>query len=263
LIVSFEPERSLVSEYVAAVAKLLEPINEALGGLGEEVRPIRLKYEFDEASFRDSLVRYLVTELTTAGVRTDYIAGELAKLPLQSLGSLVDTMALLGDKATAKVIREYLSDHPNYEQFKLHAELEMLNVARHGRMHVFYDNKPVEQSSFGQRCTAAIVVLLVLGNTPIIIDEPEAHLDSSLIAKYLVGLIKRKKCLRQIVFATHNANFVINADAELIHCLSMGDGKVTTLVSTSIEDAKYRDRLLALEGGKEAFQQRERRYDIA
>ena len=131
-----------------------------------------------------------------------------------------------------------------------------------GQIYVLYDNKPVESSSFGQRCTAVIVVLLLLGNTPIVIDEPEAHLDSSLIAKYLVELIKARKKHRQIIFATHNANFVINGDAELIHCLSMDDSKVTKIDSTTIEDLAHRERLLALEGGKEAFHQREKRYGI-
>jgi len=60
----------------------------------------------------------------------------------------------------------------------------------------------------------------MLGNTPLVIDEPEAHLDSSLIAKDLVELVKNVKINRQLIFATHNANFVINGDAELIHRIS-------------------------------------------
>jgi exonuclease SbcC len=124
------------------------------------------------------------------------------------------------------------------------------------------DDKPVENSSFGQRCTAVIVVLLLLGNMPVVIDEPEAHLDSSLIAKYLVDLIKSRKLHRQIIFATHNANLVINGDAELVHCMSMDDTKVTRVVSTTIENLDHRDLLLALEGGEKAFHQREKRYGI-
>ena len=148
----------------------------------------------------------------------------------------------------------------NFEILKLQAELLLLDVGKLGTIHVLYDGKPVENSSFGQRCTAVIVVLLLLGNTPIVIDEPEAHLDSSLIAKYLVDLVKARKTHRQIIFATHNANFVINGDAELIHCMSMDESKVTRMVSTTIEDLAHRDLLLALEGGERAFHQREKRY---
>jgi len=100
-----------------------------------------------------------------------------------------------------------------------------------------------------------------LGNNPIIIDEPEAHLDSSLIANYLVNLIKEVKQDRQIIFATHNANFVLNGDAELIIKLENIDG-ITTFKSFAIEDIEFREDLLKLEGGKEAFKARECKYGI-
>jgi predicted ATP-dependent endonuclease of OLD family len=101
-----------------------------------------------------------------------------------------------------------------------------------------------------------------MGNMPIIIDEPEAHLDSSLIAKYLVNLVKQRKQHRQIIFATHNANFVINGDADLVYCMHMGDDHITRATPTTIENLSHRELLLALEGGEMAFQQRERRYGI-
>ena len=108
-----------------------------------------------------------------------------------------------------------------------------------------------------------LVILLLLGNNPIIIDEPEAHLDSLLISNYLVEVIKDRKRNRQIIFATHNANFVINGDAELIHILDIGEKTQTTLIaSTTIENDKTKERLYSLEGGKEAFIKRENRYQF-
>ena len=79
---------------------------------------------------------------------------------------------------------------------------------------------------------------------------------------YCVTNPKARKNHRQIIFATHNANFVINGDAELIHCMSMDDSKVTKVVSTTIEDLTHRGLLLALEGGEKAFHQREKRYGL-
>ena len=87
-------------------------------------------------------------------------------------------------------------------------------------------------------------------------------MDSALIAKYLVDLVKRKKVNRQIIFATHNANFVINGDADLIHSLSMDSDKISRITSITIEDLEHRPRLLDLEGGREAFQSREKRYGL-
>lgn len=129
------------------------------------------------------------------------------------------------------------------------------------KFNVYYDDKILSNASFGQRCTAVIIILLSLGNNPIIMDEPEAHLDSSLIANYLVELIKQQKRHRQIIFATHNANFVLNADSELIIKFDNNGDKITAQ-SFSIEDSDYREDLLKLEGGKEAFKKRERKYEI-
>lgn len=100
----------------------------------------------------------------------------------------------------------------------------MKNIKNNKFLKVSYDNKPLENTSFGQRYTVAIVILILLGNNPIIIDELEAHLYSSLIVNYLVDLIKDKKQQRQIIFETHNANFVLNADAELIIKLDNDNG---------------------------------------
>ena len=149
----------------------------------------------------------------------------------------------------------------NFEIYKLLIKRAYSDVLRFKYIKVLYDGKPLKNSSFGQRCTAAIVILLLLGNNPIIIDEPEAHLDSALIANYLVDVIKEKKQYRQIIFATHNANFVINGDAELIHCLEVEDKK-TIAYGTTIENLSYRDKLFRLEGGKEAFLQRGEKYNV-
>jgi len=108
-----------------------------------------------------------------------------------------------------------------------------------------------------------LVILLLLGNNPIIIDEPEAHLDSYLIANYLVDVIKKSKQNRQIIFATHNANFVVNGDSELIHILNLDDTTgLTKISSTTIENPLTRETLIGLEGGREAFVKRENKYQF-
>lgn len=75
----------------------------------------------------------------------------------------------------------------------------------------------------------------------------------------MVNIVKDKKQSRQIVFATHNANFVINGDSELIHCLEIIEKK-TKVVSMTIENLSHREKLLRLEGGQEAFKLRGEKY---
>jgi len=264
----FTPQRRSAIQYAKSVRDLLEPVNVELKGQSTEVKPIELQYRFDLKAFRETIIEYIseAIGLVENGrtPRSDFIESKLKDIDFTALSDLSSTIEKIPDDGTlhSKKLREFLVRGINFESLKLQTELQLLYVRRFGQIHVLYDGKPVENSSFGQRCTAVIVVLLLLGNMPIVIDEPEAHLDSSLIAKYLVDLIKRRKNHRQIIFATHNANLVINGDAELIHCLSMDETKITGVVSTTIENLAHRELLLALEGGEEAFHQRERRYGI-
>ncbi|MHA3774531.1 TrlF family AAA-like ATPase [Verrucomicrobiota bacterium sgz303538] len=263
-IAEFTSPKQAAVDYGTTVNELLAPINEVLKSLSTEVKAIELRYEFDANQCRKWLVQKLTDILGEQGrTRFDHVNSMLEDVDCLALTTLDAVLvAIPEDKATGRALRDHLKEGVRFEVLKLEAELAMLNVGLHGRIHVFYDGRPIENSSFGQRCTAAIVVLLLLGNTPIVIDEPEAHLDSALIARYLVELIKQRKQHRQIIFATHNANFVVNGDAELIHCLSMDGERKTKVTSTTIENLNNRDLLLALEGGKEAFEKRERRYGV-
>lgn len=261
----FTSKRAVAEQYAKAVEELLAPINVDLTGQSSEVKPIELRYSFDGEAFRASMIQYVASalgQIEGRAAREDYVESKLKEIDFSALSNRNAEIDKIPEDVSiyGKILREFFAQGVNFEILKLQAELLLLDVGKLGTIHVLYDDKPVENSSFGQRCTAVIVVLLLLGNTPIVIDEPEAHLDSSLIAKYLVDLVKARKTHRQIIFATHNANFVINGDAELIHCMSMDDSKVTRIVSTTIEDLAHRDLLLALEGGERAFHQREKRY---
>ncbi|MCQ2758063.1 ATPase [Helicobacter pylori] len=149
----------------------------------------------------------------------------------------------------------------HFQIYRLLILKHLRNVEKYKIFEVRYDKRVLNKTSFGQKCTAVLVVLLSLGNNPIIIDEPEAHLDSALIANYLVALIKEQKQKRQIIFATHNANFVLNADAELIIQLKNENNKIVAR-SFMIESDVYKEDLLKLEGGEKAFKDRERKYGI-
>lgn len=183
-----------------------------------------------------------------------------------SKNSRKDICTVIDGKKCAKMpnhiefLDSIFQSEDNLKIFRIIRDKHLYDVGEYKRIEIRYDRKGIEQASFGQRCTAAIVVLLLFGNHPIIIDEPEAHLDSSLIANYLVPLIKSVKRNRQIIFATHNANFVVNGDSEKIFVLK-NDG-ITSIVETTIEDIGNRCELLKLEGGKEAFEKRGEKLNL-
>lgn len=142
--------------------------------------------------------------------------------------------------------------------------LSKYNCTKYTSFEILYKDKTLENLSFGQRATAIVLVLIILGNSPLIIDEPETHLDQKMISEELVEIIKKVKKNRQLIFATHNANIVINADADQIYVLKQ-EGNKTEVSQMAIEDVcdiAKKENLLLLEGSEQAFIKRENKYFI-
>ena len=169
--------------------------------------------------------------------------------------------------STARKISEFFNcNEKNMQIYDLHVLLSKNNWIEHAKFLLKYKGKDLNELSFGQRATAVVIMLLLFDNKPIIIDEPETHLDQRFIANELVDIIKQVKQNRQIIFATHNANIVVGADAEQIYVLKTSDDtKLTSFEQMSIEDVYEQNKqaeLMCLEGSKEAFQNREKKYSL-
>lgn len=72
-------------------------------------------------------------------------------------------------------------------------------------------------ASAGQQATALLIVLLNQQGAPLAIDQPEDDIDSKMI-KDIVHRVWSAKKKRQLIFASHSANFVVNGDADLVIC---------------------------------------------
>lgn len=155
---------------------------------------------------------------------------------------------------SGEYLGEYLSLY--WDEFQNRYNATFNNLVEYKVINILYDGKNIVDCSFGQRATATIIILLSLGNAPIIIDEPESNLGEAVIYKELVDILKKIKTKRQIIFATHNANIVVNGDADLIIHL----GKNPSVDCFTIENLSHREKLYALEGGKDAFEDRDKRY---
>jgi len=261
--------------YENKITKILKPLQDLLKkqferNQGKDIKQISLEYFFNEEVAWIALANEFYKHF-----QPDYGNSERSKEVCEFINENKQTFAKnsfddikkiiqesqKNDKKYTKFLDEVFKDDKNFQIFQAIRDNHLYDVKLNKIIQVKYDNRDVEQASFGQRCTAVVVILLLFGNYPLIIDEPEAHLDSSLIANYLVPLLKEKKSDRQIIFATHNANFVINGDAEKIFILRNESGQ-TKVIETTIEDMKNREELLKLEGGKEAFKKRGEKLDI-
>ena len=135
-----------------------------------------------------------------------------------------------------------------------------------------YKNKSPEQLSVGQRGTFFVCLKLATDTfgLPFVFDQPEDDLDNAFIMTQLVPLFREIKKYRQVIVVTHNANLVVNADAEQV-VVAENEGERIEYKAGALENAKSADSTSAgvresvcdiLEGGKGAFRSREQKYRL-
>ena len=134
-----------------------------------------------------------------------------------------------------------------------------------------YDGIDIQKLSPGTRGIVLVLLYLALDDAddrPLIIDQPEENLDPKSIFDELVPLFQDAKRKRQVIMVTHNANLVVNTDADQIIVADVGpqsaDGlPPITYKSGGLDEAEIRkDVCDILEGGEEAFRNRARRLRI-
>jgi len=130
-----------------------------------------------------------------------------------------------------------------------------LNVTTSGRPHF----KDASDLSRGQKCTALLPILLARRDNPLIIDQPEDNLDNHFIFETVVNAVQRLKKRRQMIFITHNANIPVLAEADLVLVMN-SDGRVGVVEKCGTVDECREQIIDLLEGGREAFELRSKRY---
>lgn len=152
-------------------------------------------------------------------------------------------------------------------------------------LNVEYEGDNIKDMSPGKRSFVVLKLLLDFSDKkcPILIDQPEDNLDNRAIYCDLVRYIRQKKKERQIILVTHNPNIVVGADSEEIIVANQngknapnGNGIKFQYLCGSLENSKERENdetvpILErcgirehvcdiLEGGENAFKERENKY---
>lgn len=129
---------------------------------------------------------------------------------------------------------------------------------------ITYKGKPLNKISVGQRGTIYLCLKLATNifSQPIIFDQPEDDLDNDFIFNDLINIFKEIKRYRQVIIVTHNANIVVNADAEQVIVAENNEERLS-YKSGSLENPDINTAVCnILEGGKIAFQQRRNKYHL-
>ena len=139
------------------------------------------------------------------------------------------------------------------------------------RYEISYDGVDIRKLSPGTRGIVLLLLYLALDDSddrPLIIDQPEENLDPKSVFDELVALFIAAKAKRQVIMVTHNANLVINTDADQIIVAEAGPHPSGGLPPISyaaggLEDAAIRKAVCnILEGGEAAFRERARRLRV-
>ena len=123
--------------------------------------------------------------------------------------------------------------------------------------------RDLDQGSPGQKTATLLAVLLQLSSDPLLLDQPEDDLDNRLIYELVVKTLKRIKRTRQVIVVTHNANVVVNADAESVMVMEYSALPAIAALG-SIQNELVRALIcLIMEGGAPALEARYRRLTIS
>ena len=134
-----------------------------------------------------------------------------------------------------------------------------------------FDGAEIERLSPGTRGIVLLLLYLAIDrddDRPLMIDQPEENLDPKSIFEELVARFRKAKPRRQIIVVTHNANLIVNADADQVIVASCGPHNPGALPelsyeSGSLEDAPIRAKVCdILEGGEQAFRERAMRLRV-
>ena len=204
---------------------------------------------------------------STENYESDYIFEEVRKLFL----AVINNTYKLSKKTTAKEAVKIILDDYFFDYWE-----------------IVYKNDRLGEMSTGK--ASFVILMLIVGlsrsKAPILIDQPEDNLDNRSITSDLVSYLRNKKLERQIILVTHNANVVVNADAEnVIVANQKGQGEqdysseyrfdyINGAIENSFDKKIGEPDLLkstgirqhvadVVEGGKDAFLLREKKYGFS
>jgi len=125
------------------------------------------------------------------------------------------------------------------------------------------DYKPTGQLSIGQRCTVVLPILLRHRGDPLIMDQPEDHLDNAFVASTLVPALRRRENLDQYIITTHNANIPVLGEAQRVVVMD-SDGERGFVRHQGMLDHPETVAAVTgiLEGGATAFARRAEFYGV-
>ena len=162
------------------------------------------------------------------------------------------------DYSTALTAQQNIND--------IQQRIDLLDSIKHVVEHkiIYINGKTtidLHETSPGTQTNAIMELMLhTESSTPMFLDQPEDNIDNEARYEKLTKWIKQQKYNRQIILVTHDANVVINGDAECV-IIADHDDQQFKYTYGALEYDNILDRAsIILDGGKNAIRKRIEKY---
>jgi AAA domain, putative AbiEii toxin, Type IV TA system len=275
----FEGIAAEANELAALYRPLEEALKGSLGALGNLAFTVRRSVDLDEWVSRGETLmdlrkvgRFRGHGQLRSAVRTSL----LTAWERGTRQEVSDAMARFRHENDQEILKHCPIDPKEVDRYQAWGAriAEWLTSTNHihVRYGVQYDGVEIERLSPGTRGIVLLLLYLSIDQNddrPLIIDQPEENLDPKSIYRELVHRFRDTRIRRQIVIVTHNANLVVNTDADQVIVAEAGahvPGRLPNISyrSGGLENPEIRELVCEiLEGGRTAFQNRAKRLHMS
>jgi ABC-type Mn2+/Zn2+ transport system ATPase subunit len=263
--------KRLVSDLRGNRDRLYQRRRATLRQIAQQANPhgedLTIRVSFEREGMRGEWSRWLAQRLNLRSPRVDRLAAKITP------GEFAD--AVLTDRAQLKLLTDddserFIDDataHGTFTWEEVFA-LQTMRLPDRPRVQVQEPGagelKSLDGLSAGQQRSVLLSLILCAERAdPLVLDQPEDHLDAQYIAKSVVRHLEGAKERRQVILATHSPNLTVLGDAELVIPMRVVDGRGQPHAEGAVDRPETRDRVCALlEGGVEAFRKRGERYGL-
>jgi energy-coupling factor transporter ATP-binding protein EcfA2 len=226
---------------------------------------LTIRVNYDQCGIDGEWVSWLTSHFALRQPRVSRLAGQISPHDFAKK-LLTNRKALLGLKDQDGSV--FLSEEAinKAAQWRNIFELEVMCRGDRPRIEVqrdgHSDRRPFDKLSAGQQRSVLLSLLLCAErNEPLVLDQPEDHLDGQYIATAVVRHLEAAKERRQVLIATHSPNLVVLGDAELVIPMEGTDGHGRPYAVGAVDRPETRNEVCALlEGGAQAYRKRGERY---
>lgn len=263
--------KTLVADLHANRDALYQRRKATLRKIAQDTNPdgkdLTIMVSFEHEALRDEWKAWLTAKFGFRSPRVDRLAVKISPREF--------ARAIISDKGSLRKVSDsggdfFFDDSFDAVKFTWDElfQLDTMNLSDRPRVMVrepgSSEVKGFDDLSAGQQRSVLLSLILCAERAdPLVLDQPEDHLDAQYIANAVVRHLEGAKERRQVILATHSPNLTVLGDAELVIPMHVVSGRGQPHEPGAVDRPQTRERVCALlEGGVEAYRKRGQRYGM-